>query len=50
MKIEKEDTSLMKTLHGGTAAKLIDAITSAALLSIDNNFMMPSVSVAMNLS
>ncbi|KAF2882249.1 hypothetical protein ILUMI_23917 [Ignelater luminosus] len=50
MKIGKGDCNLLDGFHGGAAAKLIDTISSFALASHDKHYMVPSVSVNLNLS
>lgn len=56
LKVEKEHTNILGTLHGGMAATLVDIISSYALLThpkfVDTleSFPKPSVSVDMHMT
>lgn len=50
LKIEDEHANSMKTLHGGFSATLVDVITSFGLLTIEDYYMVPSVTVDLHLT
>lgn len=50
LKIEEHHANSMNTLHGGFSAMLVDVITSIGLLTVEEYYMVPSVTVDLHLT
>eukprot|EP01080_Neovahlkampfia_damariscottae_P008762 gene8762-710_t len=49
LKVDESMTNMMKKLHGGAAATIVDVITTLVLISVDLK-QRPSVSIELNVS